>query len=48
MLFVSNVRRRRAYSDIPGQHQLLGWSLSPLVLVFLIAVGADMEGDEYG
>lgn len=32
----------------PGQHQLLGWNLSARVLGFLVAVGADLDVDEYG
>ncbi len=31
-----------------GQHQLLGWALSPDELRFLAAVNASLDADEYG
>ena len=33
---------------IPGQHQLLGWSLNPDVLSFLCKLNASIDADEYG
>jgi hypothetical protein len=33
---------------LAGQHQLLGWNLRTETLAFLIAVGADLDVDEYG
>jgi hypothetical protein len=35
-------------TKLPGQHQLLGWNLDRRVLEFLLAVGADLDIDEYG
>jgi hypothetical protein len=32
---------------LQGQHQLLGWNLGSRVLGFLVAVGADLDVDEY-
>ena len=37
-----------ALQKLSGQHQLLGWNLSAQVLGFLVAVGADLDVDEYG
>jgi hypothetical protein len=37
-----------AWERLPGQHQLLGWSLDPEVVKFLYAVGAFLSVDEYG
>lgn len=33
---------------LPGQHQLLGWSLDHEVLEFLVVTGAHLDVDEYG
>jgi hypothetical protein len=33
---------------LPGQHQLLGWSLDRDVIEFLLDVGAELDVDEYG
>jgi hypothetical protein len=33
---------------LPGQHQLLGWHLGQQVLAFMVAVGAELDFDEYG
>jgi len=34
--------------SLPGQHQLLGWHLDAEVLAFLVAIGAELDVDEYG
>ena len=36
------------WERLPGQHQLLGWSLDSEVLEFLHAVGGCLSVDEYG
>ena len=33
--------------SLPGQHHLLGWQLDAQVLAFLVAVGAELDVDEY-
>ncbi len=33
---------------LPGQHQLLGWSLDSKMLEFVRTVGAEIDVDEYG
>lgn len=35
-------------TKLAGQHQLLGWHLDAEFLAFLVTVGADIDGDEYG
>lgn len=34
--------------ELPGQHQLLGWHLSPRVIDFLWMTHASLDFDEYG
>jgi hypothetical protein len=36
------------FQKLPGQHQLLGWSLDLEVLQFLLVTGAHLDVDEYG
>jgi hypothetical protein len=34
--------------SLPGQHQLLGWHLSPRVIDFLWVTHASLDFDKYG
>ena len=36
------------FEKLPGQHQLLGWSLAPSVINFLVATRSALDIDEYG
>lgn len=36
------------FEKIPGQHQMLGWALDREQLELLVAMGADIDADEYG
>ncbi|WP_378738290.1 DUF4279 domain-containing protein [Nocardia brasiliensis] len=35
------------FQKLPGQHQLLGWALEPVVMRFLVAANAAVDVDEY-
>jgi hypothetical protein len=36
------------FQKLPGQHQLLGWTLSRETMRFLLATGSSLDVDEYG
>ncbi|WP_202033294.1 DUF4279 domain-containing protein [Nocardioides sp. WS12] len=36
------------WEKMAGQHQLLGWSMEREQLALLVAMGADIDADEYG
>ncbi len=36
------------FERLPGQHQLLGWSVSPQTVAFLNELRAEIDVDEYG
>ncbi|MBP2389072.1 DUF4279 domain-containing protein [Aeromicrobium fastidiosum] len=37
-----------SWEKMPGQHQMLGWSLDAETLELLVAMGATIDVDEYG
>jgi len=45
---VLEMREGRRLEKLPGQHQLLGWHLSPRVIDFLWSTHASLDFDEYG